>query len=134
MLTPPPALTPPPPSPVQSPSHFLASEPPRLSPTLSLSSPAPQEGNEHLPDHDQDIPEKTNWASIPPCPSRLGGERQLLTKTKAPFAQKHQPFGSPAPPPHSLAPPGGGESQPTSSSLGEQGACQKEHRAFSTGM
>lgn len=133
MLPPPPVLTPPRPSPVQSPSHFLASEPPRLSPTLSLSSPAPQEGNEHLPDHDQDIPEKTNWASIPPCPSCLGGERQLLTKTKAPFAQKHQPFGSPAPPPHSLTPPGG-ESQPTSNSLGEQGACQKEHRAFSTGM
>lgn len=37
-------------------------------PTLSHSSPPPREGDEHLPDHAWDIPDKTNWASIPPCP------------------------------------------------------------------
>ena len=144
--TPPPALTPLPPSPVQSPRQFSAS-PPRqshpgcphplpfqpTSPGGGQASPRPRAGHSR----------KNEWGEHPSLPILLGREGRLLTKTKAPFAQRHQPFGSPAracgssfasPPPRTLPAPPGGESQPPSSSLGKQGACQKEHRAFSTGM
>lgn len=83
---------------------------------------------------------RTKLGEHPSLPILLGGERWLLTKTKAPFAQRHQAFGSPArawgsplAPPQ---PPGG--SQPTSSSRGiagrlAEGARSHFHRRGNAG-